>query len=317
MNALESHCDETIKVTSPDEVKSLLSRNVQYTVPIAAVVMLLSCVLLLTSCLHRNTEKLFREVEMEVVASNRQLGTVGLSCNSGQTLIGSKCYLACDNGYSVDSTGTICVKNCASGETSTATTCTQPRIDDLQSDCCTGSFMPCPSIDGRSFFCYDGGYPFPISQCHCRSDAVTYRRATTNRIWQCPIGTTTGLDSCTPTSAPITRPSSKPVTPVSSNPPTKVPSRPTIASTKAPSKKPSSKPTTKVSSRPTIASTKAPSTKPSSKPTTTKSSNPPVTKVSSRPTTKPSLSAPSKKPSAKPTTRAPTFRAVAAGGLQI
>ena len=111
-------------------------------------------------------------------------------------MIGSKCYSACDNGYSADSTGTLCIQNCASGETSTATTCTKPRIDNMQSSCCDGEFVPCEAVNGRSFFCYDGGYPFPINQCHCRSDAVTYTKATNNRNWQCPAGTYPNQGSC-------------------------------------------------------------------------------------------------------------------------
>ena len=58
VNAMESQDETTTKAINPDEVKTrpLLSTNVQYTAAVMAAVML-SCVLVLTSCLDRNTEK--------------------------------------------------------------------------------------------------------------------------------------------------------------------------------------------------------------------------------------------------------------------
>lgn len=215
-------------------------------------------------------------------------------------MIGSKCYSACDNGYSADSTGTLCIQNCASGETSTATTCTKPRIDNMQSSCCDGEFVPCEAVNGRSFFCYDGGYVFPINQCHCRSDAVTYTKATNNRNWQCPAGTYPNQGSCV---ASNIQPSSKPVTSVvpSTKPSTgtNVPSRPTIVTVTSskPSKKPYFRPPS--SSAPlTVAPTVKPTTKPTVKPTV-KPTTKPTVKPTIKPTMKPTIK-PTAKPSAKP-----------------
>ena len=129
---------------------------------------------------------------------------IGFSCNSGETLIDSKCYLACNDGYSPDSTGKICVKNCASGETSTATMCTIPQLDAEQFDCgfgCAGTFVSCSSANGRSYYCVDDGYRFPVYRCHCRTSAITYARATTTRTWKCPAGSYTSLGSCVACSA--------------------------------------------------------------------------------------------------------------------
>jgi len=120
------------------------------------------------------------------------------SCNSGETLIGNKCYLSCASGYSPDSAGTTCVQDCASGESTTSTTCTKPQIDNYLFDCafgCTGTFVTCDPASGRDFYCVDDGYRFPIAQCHCRSAAVTYTRATTARTWQCPAGSYSSLSS--------------------------------------------------------------------------------------------------------------------------
>eukprot|EP01036_Dinobryon_divergens_P028469 gene28469-37419_t len=178
-----------------------------------AVVMMLVCVLMLTSCLNnRNNEKLLRdeEAQVDVHVKNRKLenavavaltdvGLAGLSCDSGESLIGNKCYRACDSGYSPDSAGTMCVQNCASGETSTATTCIIPQLDGSLFDCgfgCAGTFVSCSSVNGRSYYCVDDGYRFPVAKCHCRSAGSTYSRVTATRSWQCPAGSYSSLGSC-------------------------------------------------------------------------------------------------------------------------
>ena len=117
-------------------------------------------------------------------------------------MINNKCYLPCDNGYSSTTSLTTCYQNCATGETTVDTyKCSKPQLDSGQSKCAFGcAAVSCTAAGGRLFRCVNDGYRFPSYRCHCRSDAVTYARATKSRNWQCPAGTFLSQGSCQPCS---------------------------------------------------------------------------------------------------------------------
>jgi hypothetical protein len=137
-----------------------------------------------------------------ILCLSGNLNEIGYSCNAGDSLINGKCYRPCSYGYSAAASSTTCYQDCAFLETSVDTyTCRKPQVDDKQFQCalgCSGSQINCGNAAWR---CVNDGYRFPSYRCHCRFDAVNYKRATMDRTWYCPAGTLKSQGSCVPCSA--------------------------------------------------------------------------------------------------------------------